>query len=210
MIGMPAALALASESLIALAFGTETARPLTFCETAASISCACFCGSLFDGLQVSLTPSALAAASAPFLTTDQKEPSSECVTIAMVMPLPCVWLTVPDADEPPEVELPFSSLLLLPHPAATSAATTRPAKKTLASSRFIETPSLSSEPVWTGTRCSCAHRGQDHRRPGAPSRCSRCPARAGAGARTRSARGGRRLRRSSHPLRRGAGTARPA
>src|SRR4051794_22206722 len=81
MIGMPADLALARESLIALAFGTETARPSTFCETAASISCACFCGSLFDGLQTSLTPSALAAASAPFLTTDQNEPSSECALL---------------------------------------------------------------------------------------------------------------------------------
>src|SRR3954451_25052585 len=128
MIGIPADLALASEPWIALAFGTDTASPSTFCETAASISCACFCGSLFDGLQMSLTPESLAACSAPFLTTDQNEPSSECVTIAMVSPLPCVWLTVPDADEPPDLELPFSSLLLLPHPAATSAATTRPAK----------------------------------------------------------------------------------
>src|SRR5262249_38426266 len=148
-----------------------TARPSTFWDTAASISCACFCGSLFDGLQMSLTPSSLDACSAPFLTTDQKEPSSECVTIAIVRPLPCVWLTVPDAAEPlePLVELPFASLLLLPQPTTSSAATARPAKSTLASSRFIgETPSLSSEPVRTGTRCSCAHRGQDHRRPGAP------------------------------------------
>jgi hypothetical protein len=35
--------------------------------------------------------------------------------MATVMPLPCVWLTVPDAAEPPDVELPFSSLLLFPH-----------------------------------------------------------------------------------------------
>src|SRR4051812_12119883 len=173
MIGIPADLALASEPWIALAFGTETASPSTFCEIAASISCACFCGSLLEGLQTSLTPASLDACSAPFLTTDQNEPSSECVTIAKVRPLPCVWLTVPDADVPLEpVELPFWSLLLLPpQPAATSAATTRQPSSSLASSRFIAvTPSLSSEPVWTGTRCSCAHRGQDHRRPGAPSR----------------------------------------
>src|SRR3954447_7334941 len=138
MIGIPADLALASEPWIALAFGTDTASPSTFCETAASISCACFCGSLFEGLQTSLTPSSLAACSAPFLTTDQNVPSSECVTIANVRPLPCVWLTVPDADVPLEpVELPFWSLLLLPHPAASSAATARQANSTLASSRFI-------------------------------------------------------------------------
>src|SRR4051795_9177625 len=172
MIGIPADLALASEPWIALAFGTDTASPSTFCETAASISCACFCGSLFDGLQMSLTPESLAACSAPFLTTDQNEPSSECVTIAMVSPLPCVCSTVPDADEPLLLlELPFSSLLLLPQPAASRAATTRQANSTLASSRFIAgTPSLSSEPVWTGTRCSFAHRGKAPPRPGAPSR----------------------------------------
>ena len=56
MIGIPAAVALASAPLIASALGTETAMPSTFCETAASISCASFCGSLFDGLQISLTP----------------------------------------------------------------------------------------------------------------------------------------------------------
>src|SRR3954467_12429622 len=93
MIGMPAAFALASELLIASAFGTETARPSTFCDTAASISCASFCGSLFDGLQISLTPSSLAACWAPFLTTDQNEPSSLWVTIAKVRPLPWVRLT---------------------------------------------------------------------------------------------------------------------
>src|SRR4051794_8839613 len=85
MIGMPADLAAASALLTASGLGTETASPSTFWETAAWISCASFCGSLFDGLQISLTPSACAAASAPFLTTDQNEPSSEWVTIAMVM-----------------------------------------------------------------------------------------------------------------------------
>src|SRR6266496_2656010 len=61
MIGIPAAVALASAPLIASAFGTETARPSTFCDTAASISCASFWGSLFEGLQMSLTPSSSAA-----------------------------------------------------------------------------------------------------------------------------------------------------
>src|SRR4051812_39197354 len=84
MIGMPASVACLRAPLIASALGTETASPSTFWETAAWISCASFCGSLLDGLQISLTPSDLAAASAPFLTTDQNEPSSEWVTIATV------------------------------------------------------------------------------------------------------------------------------
>src|SRR4051812_15041026 len=177
MIGMPAALAFASESLIALAFGTDTARPSTFWETAASMSCASFCGSLFDGLQISLTPSSLAACWAPFLTTDQNEPSSLCVTIANVRPLPWVWLTPCDAPRGGELE-PLLALLLVdlllpppPQPAATSATTARTAAISAVTWRFIGwTPSLSSEPVWTGTRCSCAHRGQDQRRPRAPTR----------------------------------------
>src|SRR3954462_11000181 len=143
MIGMPAALAFASESLIALAFGTETARPSTFCETAASMSWASFCGSLFDGLQLSFTPSSFAACCAPFLTTDQNEPSSLWVTIANVRPLPCVWLT--DSDAPPladeleeaELELLLELLPPPPQPAATSAATARTAMMSLASTRFI-------------------------------------------------------------------------
>src|SRR5919197_4233288 len=115
MIGMPALFALASEPLIASAFGTDTARPSTFWETAASISWASFWGSLLDGLQISLTPSSLAACWAPFLTTDQNEPSSLCVTIAIVRPLPCVWLT--DWVEPLDdvIGLPFSSFLPPPH-----------------------------------------------------------------------------------------------
>src|SRR3954453_2376254 len=112
MIGMPAAFALASELLIASAFGTETARPSTFCETAASISCASFCGSLFDGLQISLTPSSLAACWAPFLTTDQTEPPSLCSPIANVGPLPWVWW--PPCAAPPEGEPePLLALLLV-------------------------------------------------------------------------------------------------
>ena len=171
-IGMPAALAFASESLIALAFGTDTASPSTFCETAASISCASFCGSLLDGLQMSFTPSSCAACWAPFLTTDQNEPSSLWVTIAIVRPLPCVWLTLcvppPDAAvDPLELDdLPLPP----PHAATTRAVTARTARSTLVGSRFIGGTPLSAEPVLTGTRCSCAHRGQDHRRPGAPSR----------------------------------------
>src|SRR4051794_22669944 len=120
MIGMPAALALASEPLIALALGTETARPSTFWETAASISCACFCGSLLEGLQMSLTPSSLAACWAPFLTTDQNDPSSLCVTIAKVSPLPWVCSTV---SVPPAGVDVLDLLLEEPHPAAMSAAT---------------------------------------------------------------------------------------
>src|SRR5690242_7616236 len=112
MIGMPADFACASAPLMASAFGTETARPSTFCETAAEISCASFCGSLFDGLQISLTPSSLAACSAPFLTTDQNEPSSLWVTIANVRLLPwvrstdCLLLLLLTV-------LPLASLLLL-------------------------------------------------------------------------------------------------
>src|SRR3954466_4676243 len=93
MIGMPADFACASAPLIASAFGTETARPSTFWETAAEISCASFCGPLFEGLQISLTPSPFAASPAPFLTTDQNEPSSLWVTIAIVRLLPWVRLT---------------------------------------------------------------------------------------------------------------------
>src|SRR3954447_1578768 len=120
-MGMPAALAFASEPLIALAFGTETARPSTFCETAASMSCASFCGSLLDGLQISLTPSSLAACWAPFFTTDQNEPSSLWVTMANVRPEPWVSSTF---DLPPEdfdAEFPLLLLLLDPQPATTRA-----------------------------------------------------------------------------------------
>src|SRR3954468_17105135 len=117
MIGMPAALALAREPLIASALGTETARPSTFWETAASISCASFCGSLLDGLQMSLTPSSLAACWAPFLTTDQNEPSSECVTIANVRPEPCVSCTFDLSPEDFGAELPPLLLLLEPQAA---------------------------------------------------------------------------------------------
>src|SRR3954468_6430266 len=88
MMGIPASRAFCTESRIASTFGTEMARPSTFCETAASISCASFWGSLLAGLQMSLTPSSLAACSAPFLTTDQNEPSSLWVTIANVRSLP--------------------------------------------------------------------------------------------------------------------------
>src|SRR5690242_8303789 len=122
MIGMPASEACLSAPLMASAFGTDTARPSTFWETAASISCASFCGSLLDGLQISLTPSAFAAACAPFLTTDQNEPSSLWVTIAIVSPLPCVRST--DLPPLPDDWLPDEPLFLFPpppHAASTSA-----------------------------------------------------------------------------------------
>src|SRR4051812_20643768 len=127
MIGMPAALAFFSEPRIASAFGTDTARPSTFWETAASISCASFCGSLLDGLQMSLTPSAWAAAWAPFLTTDQNEPSSLCVTIAKVRPEPWVSWTffLPLAPEDEE----FLLLLLLLDPQAARTRASRSAAK---------------------------------------------------------------------------------
>src|SRR4051794_24398363 len=165
-IGIPADLALASESLIASAFGTETASPSTFWETAASISCACYCGSLLDGLQISLTPSSLAACSAPFLTTDQNDPSSLCVTMAIVRPLPCVRLTSSEPPDGVDVLPELLSLLLPPHAATSSAA-----KAIRTASRFMKgTPSLSKEPRWTGTRCCARHRVPDRRPPGAPSR----------------------------------------
>src|SRR3954452_18468933 len=113
MIGMPADFASASAPLIASAFGTDTANPSTFWETAAWISCASFCGSLFEGLQMSLTPSSLAACWAPFLTTDQNDPSSEWVTMANVSPLPWVRLTSSELLLP-AAGCPFLSLLELP------------------------------------------------------------------------------------------------
>src|SRR3954469_18566993 len=172
-IGMPAALALDSEPLIASAFGTETALPSTFCETAASTSCASFCGSLFEGLQMSLTPSSLDACSAPFLTTDQNEPSSLWVTIANVRPLPWVSST---EDVPPDVfvaDLSPDDLSLLsspPNPAATSAPSTSRAASRPPTKRFMYVTPLSTEPGWTGTRCSCAHRAQGRSRRRAPAR----------------------------------------
>ena len=47
-IGMPAAVALESASLMASGLGADTAMPVQPAETPASISCACFCGSLLD------------------------------------------------------------------------------------------------------------------------------------------------------------------
>src|SRR5207253_1453527 len=70
-----------------------------------------------------LTPSAWAAAWAPFLTTDQNDPSSLCVTIANVSPEPCVSWTfdLPPEDFDPEL-LPLP-LLLEPQAARTRAST---------------------------------------------------------------------------------------
>src|SRR3954470_3964275 len=101
---------------------------------AAAISCACFCGSLLDGLQISWTPSSFAACCAPFFTTDQNDPSSLWVTIANFRLLPWVRLTFAglllDDDPPPLV---LELVLLLdppPHPAANAvrAKTTRTPK----------------------------------------------------------------------------------
>ena len=146
MIGMPASFALASEPLIASAFGTETARPSTFCETAASISCASFCGSLLDGLQMSLTPSSLAACSAPFLTTDQNEPSSLCVTIANVRSLPWVRLTacVRRSDD--------CCVAVVVVAAAAAAATSAPSARTT-TSHCRRVASSSGHPLSPRSRC---------------------------------------------------------
>ena len=48
MIGMPASVALARASLIASGFGADTAIPSTPFVTSASMSWACFSGSLLD------------------------------------------------------------------------------------------------------------------------------------------------------------------
>src|SRR5436190_8136244 len=106
---------------------------------AAEISCACFCGSLFDGLQMSWTPSSFAACCAPFLTTDQNEPSSLWVTMANFRLLPWVRLTFAGlllVDEPlPEVELEL--LLDPPHPTTNAVRASTTSTPRLPSSRFI-------------------------------------------------------------------------
>src|SRR3954462_14355659 len=141
MIGMPASFALASEPLIASAFGTDTASPSTFWETAARISCASFCGSLLDGLQNRLTPSACAAAAAPFLTTDHNEPSSECVTIAIVMSPACdafeLELELDDVFELGLVLVSASVLLFEPPQAATNTASAKMANRARRLLRFF-------------------------------------------------------------------------
>src|SRR5438552_1514915 len=111
-----------------------------------------------------------AACWAPFLTTDQNEPSSLWVTIAMVMLLPCVSATLPllvEALPPLELDV----VLLLPdppQPAANSARATSSPR--LPSSRLIVVQPLSREPVWSGTRCSLRHRELVRHRPAAPAR----------------------------------------
>src|SRR3954470_879255 len=175
MIEMPAALAFASESLIALAFGTETARPSTFWETAASMSCASFCGSLFDGLQMSFTPSSFAACWAPFLTTDQNDPSSLWVTIANFRLLPWVRSTFAGlllVDDPVlllALELVLS--LAPPHPTTNAVRASTTSSPRLPSSLFmVLEPLLRRDPEWSGTRCSFQHRVPARDHPAAPAR----------------------------------------
>jgi hypothetical protein len=91
--GMPASTALRTESRIASGFGAETASPSTLSVTAASIICACFCGSLLDSEYLSVTPICLAPSSAPFFATAQNEPPSPCVTMAIVTSWPWVRST---------------------------------------------------------------------------------------------------------------------
>src|SRR6185503_6595543 len=72
MTGIPAATAFFIGSLKAAASGIETTRPSGLDAAAASIICAIFTMSKVSGERYSaLTPSALAASSMPFLTTDQ-------------------------------------------------------------------------------------------------------------------------------------------
>ena len=68
---MPASTAVLTASRIASASGTDTASPSTPSLTAASMSCACSSGSLFDPDHLTVTPMSLPAASAPFLATAQ-------------------------------------------------------------------------------------------------------------------------------------------
>ena len=128
--------------------------PSTFSVTAASISCACFCGSLFDSEYFSVTPICFAASSAPFLATAQNESPSPWVTIGDrdVLALGQVDVVALGrrAARPPPPSSPSS-----PHAAANAA---RPSTISSPSSamrtRLIRQPSLSVEPCRSGTRCS--------------------------------------------------------
>ena len=157
---MPASCAFLSEPWIALAFGTDTARPSTFCETAASISCASFCGSLFDGLQVSLTPCVLGRLLGALLdhgperalvaVRDHRDRQTAALRLVDVRASSDACWSVPGR--------PCRRSHRSRPRRARRAPTTQPAAAG-AQSLHRWTP-LSSEPVWTGTRCSCAHRGQ--------------------------------------------------
>src|ERR671934_69432 len=81
-----------------------------------------------------------------------------------------------DGEPPPDDALSFEPLLLsLPPPPHPTTSASAPSASTttshLPTSRFIAgTPSLSAEPVWTGTRCSARHRVPDRHPPVAPCR----------------------------------------
>src|SRR3954453_12867915 len=125
------------------------------------MSCACFWGSLFDGLQMSWTPSSLAACWAPFLTTDQNDPSSLWVTIANFRLLPWVRSTFAGlllllVDDPlPELALELVLLLAPPpQPAANALRASTTSSPRLPRSLFmVLKPLLLREPEWSGTRC---------------------------------------------------------
>jgi hypothetical protein len=118
MTGMRARTALCTALRMASGLGADTARPSTPSVTAASMSCACSSGSLFDSLYLSSTPMSLAPSSAPFFATDQKDPPSPWVTIAMVRSRFCVTSTASSPPPPP----PFDSESSPPQPAAKAAA----------------------------------------------------------------------------------------
>ena len=149
--GIFASTAVWTASLMASGFGAETARPSTPSVTAASIICACFSGSLLDSEYLSVTPMSLAACSAPFLATDQNDPPSPCVTMAIVTSFFCVRSTESLDASPPLSSSP-------PQPANTTAPTAR-TMNTNASRLMSQQPSLSAgEPASAGSRCSSAHR----------------------------------------------------
>ena len=92
MTGVPAAMAAFTSGPSASGLASETPIPSEAEATAACMSWTCFSGSLLDGLQTISTPNASAASWAPFLTTDQKTPSSEWVTIWKVRSM--LWVGV--------------------------------------------------------------------------------------------------------------------
>jgi len=78
MTGMPAPVAVRTESRSASGFASETTIPSTPCATQSSISCACTTGSRLPPV-VRSTPYRAAASLAPRSTTDQNEPvGSSC------------------------------------------------------------------------------------------------------------------------------------
>src|SRR3954451_16972447 len=113
---------------------------------------------------MSWTPSSFAACCAPFLTTDQNDPSSLWVTIANFRLLPWVRSTFAGlllVDDPlAAVELELELLLDTPHPTANAVkASTTSSPRLLSSLLFmVLRPLLLKEPVWSSTRCFSQHR----------------------------------------------------